>query len=87
MIEAVELPDYDLIIKKCVLKVFENYKRYNNTWTSGLDLDEFWIERLEGQMKQLKKAIKDEKDFEEIQSRIEDTINILCMMFHEVDQT
>lgn len=87
MIESIETPDYDLIVKKCALKVIENYKRYANSWSSGLDIDDFWINRLAGQTKQLVKSIKDDEDYEKIQSRIEDTINILCMMYHEVDQS
>lgn len=70
-------PRFNLLVKKCKIKMKETFPKYGNSWRFERDF-RFWKKRLQGEIDEIWKA----GTKEEFEKEIIDAINVLSMI-HE----
>lgn len=73
-------PEFNKIIDSCRDKILEKFPQYGNTWEMCYD-SKFWRGRLETEIKEIWRS---ERPLE-MKREIVDVINVLVMMYHNVD--
>lgn len=73
-------PDFNKIIDLCRDKILERFPQYGNSWQGCYDF-KFWRTRLETEIKEIWRSERPE----ETKREIIDAINVLVMMYYNVD--
>ena len=76
----VEFPDFNEIMEECKKKMIEKFPEYGNTWKHEPLTLHWWLQRLRGEISEIKKT----KNPTKITAEIIDAINILAMIYERI---
>lgn len=75
-----EYPEFDEILKECKQKMELKFFEYGNSWKYKPFTLDWWLKRLDGEIKEIHKS----KDAVILSDEIIDAINVLCMLYERI---